>query len=103
MTTPTTTLGEYKLRDLRLTMLKSLNAQPGHQANETILRHEARAFGLNYTREQVRDEMRFLERANAVKIVEAGSVLVATLRQRGEDHLEGLIALEGINPPSLED
>lgn len=94
---------DFKLRDLRLTMLKSLQMQPGKQAHENILQHEARAFGLNYTREQIRDELRFLERAQAVKLTEAGSVIVATLKQRGKDHLDGLIELEGINPPALED
>jgi hypothetical protein len=98
-----TDFAEHKLRDLRLTMLKSLAAQQGpKQANENILQIEATAFGLHYTREQIRDEMRFLERARAVKITEAGSVLVATLLQRGADHLGHLIQLEGINPPGLE-
>lgn len=97
---------EHKLRDLRLTMLKSLKAQHDKTANEKILQMEARAFGLSYTREQIRDELRFLERAQAVKITEvggtSGSVLVATLRQRGQDHLDRLIELEGVDAPSLE-
>ncbi len=95
-------LPEYKLRDLRLTMLKSLKAQHDRTANEKILQMEARAFGLAYTREEIRNELRFLERAGAVKITEAGSVLVATIRQRGEDHLDRLICLEGVDAPSLE-
>lgn len=97
-----TNYAELKLRDLRLTMLKSLKAQHDRMLNEKILQMEARGFGLSYTREQIRDELRFLERAQAVKLTEAGSVLVATLRQRGQDHLDRLIALEGVDEPSLE-
>jgi pyridoxine/pyridoxamine 5'-phosphate oxidase len=93
---------QHKLRDLRLTMLKSLKAQHDRTANEKILQLEAKAFGLNYPRDVIRNELRFLERAQAVKISEPGSVLVATLKQRGEDHLERLIELEGVDAPSLE-
>ena len=93
---------DYKLRDLRLTMLKSLRAQGDRTANEKILQLEAKQFGLAFPREVIREELRFLERLQAVVIREAGSVMIASLKRRGEDHLERLIELEGVDAPSLE-
>jgi hypothetical protein len=93
---------DYKLRDLRLTLLKSLKAQGDRTANEKILQLEAKQFGLAYPREVIRSELRFLERLGALGVREAGSVMIATLKRRGDDHLERLIELEGVDAPSLE-
>ena len=92
----------FKLRDLRLTMLKSLRAQGDLTANEKILQLEARQFGLSFSREVIRTELRFLEQLQAIALREAGSVMIATLKRRGEDHLERLIELDGVDTPSLE-
>lgn len=95
-------LQNFKLRDLRLTMLKSLRAQGDCRANEKILQLEAKAFGLSFSREVIRQEMKYLESLQAISVQESGSVMIATLKRRGEDHLERLLELEGVDPPSLE-
>jgi hypothetical protein len=95
-------LSNFRLRDLRLTMLKSLKAQHDATANEKILQMEAKSFGLSYTREVIRQELKYLESLQAIKLTEAGSVMIATLKRRGEDHLERLVELEGVDAPSLE-
>lgn len=93
---------DFKRRDLRLTILKALNAQAGFTGNEKLLQMEAEVVGLVFTREQVRTEMRFLEALGAIGIREAGSVMIAVLRQRGADHVKGLAILEGVEKPSPE-
>jgi predicted transcriptional regulator len=95
-----TDYSDIVLRDLRLTILKSLAAQPGFTANENILQYEARAVGINRSREMIRTEMRFLASLSAIEVREFGSVMVGTLKARGQDHVKGLIELDGVNPPS---
>jgi len=92
----------FMQRDLRLTILKSLAAQPGYTANETVLQHEAEAVGIKRPREVIRTEMRFLEGLGAIDLREFGSVLIGTLKQRGHDHVKALALLDGVNPPSPE-
>ena len=92
----------FKMRDLRLTMLKSLKAQGDRRANDKILQLEAHCFGLAFSRDVIRTELRFLEQLGALALVESGTVLVATLKQRGDDHLMRLIELDGVDAPSLE-
>ena len=70
---------DFARRDLRLTILKSLAMQPGFTGNEAILQFEAQAVGLTRSRDVIRTEMRHLENLGAIKVKEAGSVLVGTL------------------------
>ncbi len=95
-----TDFSDFARRDLRLTILKALAAQPGYTANENILQHEARAVGLNRTREVIRTEMRYLADVGAVEVTEFGSVMIAKLRARGQDHVSGLTVIDGVNLPS---
>lgn len=97
-----TDFAEFSLRDLRLILLKTLARQPGYRANEVILQYEARSFGIERSRDVIRGELRYLSEISAVKIEEAGSVMVATLRRRGHDHVAGMHQLEGVNKPSPE-
>jgi hypothetical protein len=97
-----TDFSEFARRDLRLTLLKSLSMQPGFSGNENILQHEAAAVGLHRAREVIRTELRFLESIGAVKVKEAGSVMIGILTARGQDHVKGLLVLDGVNTPSPE-
>lgn len=97
-----TDFAEYVRRDLRLALLKALSKQPGYRANEVILQYEAKSVGIERSRDVIRGELRYLTEIFAVKIEEAGSVMVATLRRRGLDHVNGLAELEGVNKPSPE-
>jgi hypothetical protein len=44
--------------------------------------------------------MRWLQTMGALTLIEAGSVLVATLTETGRQHLDRVIAIEGIQRPS---
>jgi hypothetical protein len=93
---------DFRKRDLRLVLLRSLLEQPGFRSNDNVLAHEARVFGLDYSRDAIKAELRWLESIGAVKIVEAGSVLVATITRRGEDHVSGRFVIDGVNRPAPE-
>ncbi len=93
---------EFAQRDLRLVLLRCLAAQPGYRGNESILQSEARAFGLERSRDVIRNELRWLAEVGVVRIEEVGSVIVAKLLRRGKEHVDGLTEIEGVNKPSPE-
>ncbi len=88
--------------DCRLIILKQLAAETDRRLNETILTKVLEKYGHRKTREYVRTQIRKLEELGAVKVVEAGSVLVAQLLQPGLDHVECRSFLSGVGKPSLE-
>jgi hypothetical protein len=49
----------------------------------------------------VRTQLRKLEELDAVALVTAGSVMIATLKQAGLDHVERRSVIEGVARPSL--
>ncbi len=93
---------KYAVMDLRLVLLRCLKDQPAYSANDSILQHEAQRFGLNRSRDVIKNELRWLADMGAVKLQDLGAVLVAKLTQRGQDHVEGLTQIEGVNKPSPE-
>lgn len=90
------------LRDLRLCLLKILASAPGHSANTSVLQQVAESFGFRVTRPQVNTELGELEGLGGVKVEQLqGDLHVAELTQRGLDHVERRIVLDGVKRPSL--
>lgn len=96
-----TDFATFKSRDLRLTLLRALSDDPGKTANESLLQRVAESFGFNYTREEIRAELQFLANSKAVKLREVSDIFVATLLQRGQDHLDRRVEIAGVNQPAL--
>ena len=88
--------------DCRLIILRQLAKEPDNRLNETILTRVLESFGHLKSRSYVRTQVRKLEELGAVRVIEAGSVLVAQLLQPGLDHVERRSFLEGVGRPSLE-
>jgi hypothetical protein len=87
--------------DARLVILKALAAEPRWSLNETLIQAQLETYaGIARPREWVRQEMRWLEEMGAVVNTEAGSVLIATMTERGRDHVERRTVIEGIKRPS---
>lgn len=84
----------------RLIMLKSLAAQIDETLNSDLLVHELRPFGINKDRAWVHDELAWLKDMDAVTLIDAGSVKVATLTHKGARHLAREIVIEGVQRPS---
>lgn len=92
----------HLIEDARLVILKELAAQPAQSLNEKIVVAVLDKFGHRRSRDWVRTQLRKLEELGAVSLVEAGSVLIATLRRAGLDHVERRSFLEGVAKPSPE-
>ncbi|WP_141682921.1 hypothetical protein [Agrobacterium tumefaciens] len=88
-------------REARLTILKELNAQP----NKAISSEAMRQFLLDFLlidkpRQWVELQFQYLADMQAVMIVDAGTVKIARLIERGKLHLAGKIEIDGVLSPS---
>lgn len=90
---------EYLRKDVRLVSLRVLAETPGFRANSSVLANLLHQFGHSVTRDQVKTELRWLEEQGLVKLEEAGSVLVATLQERGQDVADGRAMVDGVARP----
>ena len=96
------TFTEIVERESRLVALKLLAEQPDRRLNSSLMREAlADSWAINKPREWLHFQLRFLAEIGAVQITEAGTVLIATLTDRGLDHVERRIVLDGVKRPSL--
>jgi hypothetical protein len=86
--------------EARLIILKALADQTDERLNSELLRLSLEAFGISRERAWVHNELRWLREMGAIVLAEAGSVLIATLTERGTRHLDRKIAIEGVKRPS---
>ncbi len=91
------------VEDARLILLKALAAQTDDTLHSDLLRAELATFGIRRDRAWVHGELDWLAEHGAVTLVDAGSVKVATLTEKGARHLAREIAIEGVKRPSRED
>lgn len=85
--------------EARLIILRELVVQSNYTLNEALLQSTLETFGIYRPRIWVREVMRWLESMSAVRVTEAGTVLIATLTPKGRDHVEGRYLIEGIKRP----
>ncbi|MDD7908548.1 hypothetical protein PUV47_01355 [Pseudovibrio exalbescens] len=94
---------EHVNQDVRLIILKALHEQDDYALNSSILQALLESYGHTESRSYIHNQLRWMERnVQAVKLTEAGSILVATLTSAGRDHVERRARLEGIKRPSPE-
>jgi hypothetical protein len=94
-------LSEIMEREARLVALRLLSEQSDRRLNSSLLRDElAERWAINRTRDWLHVQLRFLADIGAVHVTEAGSVLIAEITQRGLDHVERRIVLDGVKRPS---
>lgn len=87
----------------RLIILRDLAEQPDGRWNSEALREDLELrWAINRPRAYIHDELRHLEMLGAVTLVESGSVLIACITQKGLDHVERRIRIEGVKRPSPE-
>ena len=90
-------------QEARLVTLRMLAEQPDERLNSSLLRDQlAEGWGINRTREWLHTQLRFLADVGAVQLTDAKSVLIAQLTQRGRDHVERRLLLEGVKKPSAD-
>lgn len=89
--------------DARLIILRELALQVDGRSNDLVLDRVLDAHGVRRSRDWLRTQLRALAELEAVKLSEAGSLLVATLRRAGRDHVERRAVIEGVARPADED
>ena len=87
-------------QDARLIILKALVGQVDERLHSGYLVEELQAFGIDRPREWVHGELDWLAEIGAVSVAKHGSVVVATLTEKGARHLRRAIVIEGIKRPS---
>lgn len=94
------TLEDIMREQARLIILKALADQVDETLNSDLLAHEMEAFGIRKPREWLHDQLAWLTSMEAVRTERVGTLLVATLTEKGAQHLRREIAIEGIKRPS---
>jgi repressor of nif and glnA expression len=94
-------LSEIMEREARLVVLRMLAEQSDRRLNSSLLRDElAERWAINRSRDWLHVQLRFLADIGAAHLTEAGSVMIAEITQRGLDHVERRIVLDGVRRPS---
>lgn len=86
--------------DARLIILKALSGQTDERLHSGYLAEELLRFGIDRPREWIHGELDWLAEMGAVTLLKPGSVVVATLSEKGARHLRRAIVIEGIKRPS---
>jgi len=91
--------------DARLVILKTLAARRDEGVapvlNSTVFEEELKRFGIRMPREWVFAQLDYLAMMGAVIVEPQGSVRVATLTERGLNHVDHTRLIEGVGRPSL--
>ncbi|PTQ91259.1 hypothetical protein [Agitococcus lubricus] len=91
---------EFVREEQRLVLLRLLHEMPRYQSNSSVLTTGMDKFGLAMSRDQVCTELNWLKEQGCVTLQEAGSVVVATLTERGADAATGMTKIHGVKRPS---
>lgn len=87
-------------QDARLIILKALAAQTDERLHSGFLAAELSKFGIDRDRAWIHGELDWMAEIGAVTVMRPGSVVVATLTEKGHRHLRRAIVIEGIARPS---
>jgi len=90
---------EYVAQDVRRIILEELAGQPDYRLNETLLLRVIELHGHRKSRDYLRDQLRWLEGMGAVSVHETGPLWIAEITERGRDHAERRVVIEGIARP----
>lgn len=88
--------------EARLIILRALDEQSDGRLNSELLRVTLEQFGITKSRDWVHDELNWLQEMGAVAVIVAGTVRVAALTNKGSDHVQRRVVIEGVKRPSRE-
>jgi Fe2+ or Zn2+ uptake regulation protein len=86
--------------DLRLAMLRTLEESGGFSMNDSILHAFLDRIGHSHSRDKVRTELHWLADQGLVNVSNVGSIMVATLTERGLDVANARATVPGVKRPS---
>ena len=84
----------------RLIILKALAEQVNGTLDSSMIAEIMPLFAINETRQWVHEQIEFLAAQNAVKVTTAGTVMIATLKVRGQRHIDRHEIIDGVSRPS---
>lgn len=87
-------------QDARLIILKALSLQVDERLHSGYLAEELLRFGIDRPRDWIHAELDWLAEMDAVTLTKPGSVVVATLTEKGARHLRRAVVIPGIKRPS---
>lgn len=89
----------FLVEDQRLVLLRILRELPGYQSNSSVLCSCLERYGHMLSRDQVKTQLVWLGEQGLLDIQDLGSVLVATLTERGADVATGRARAHGVKRP----
>lgn len=94
-------MGDVIREHARLLILRDLAEQPDGRWNSEALREDLEIrWAINRPREWIHDQLRWLEMMDAVTLTSVSTVLIAEITQKGLDHVERRLHIEGVKRPS---
>ncbi|CAD7055391.1 hypothetical protein RHAB21_00708 [Pseudorhizobium halotolerans] len=86
--------------EARLIILKALAEQTNESLSSSMLEQVLSRFAIHQERPWIHQQMEYLRTMEAITVVDAGTVKIATLTDHGHRHLSRHIAIEGVKRPS---
>jgi hypothetical protein len=86
--------------DARMILLRELAAQLDGQLNEMSLRRMLDAFGIKRSRDWLVTQLNHLVGLDAIKLKQAGEILIAQITPLGRDHVDERAIIGGVTRPS---
>jgi Fe2+ or Zn2+ uptake regulation protein len=93
-------LTEIKNEHQRRSILKALSAMVGFGANHSMVRETCASFGVGMSNDTIKTQLYWLEEQGLISIKTQGNYLLAELKARGQDVVDGLVFIPGIKRPS---
>lgn len=85
--------------DRRLVILRVLSEMPAYKANSSVIYSLLSNWGHSPSRDQVKNDLRWLEEQELVQVEEVATVFLATLTERGQDVAQGRAVVHGVKRP----
>ena len=84
----------------RLVILRALAEQVNGTLDSSVLEEILKIFAIAEDRVWIHEQLEYLEKREAITLVAAGGVRIATLSRRGRRHLDREIVIEGVTRPA---
>ena len=91
---------DIKNEHQRRSILTALSAMVGFGANHSMVRDTCASFGVEMSSDTIKTQLYWLEEQGLVSVKSQGKYLIAELKARGQDVVDGLVLIPGIKRAS---
>ncbi|TCT41164.1 VpaChn25_0724 family phage protein [Martelella mediterranea] len=85
----------------RLVILRALAEQLNGSLDSSILEEVLPLSAIREDQPWIREQLKYLEKMDAIKLTVSESIMIATLTKRGRRHIDRDIAIEGVTRPPM--